>query len=213
MLDFFLVGPVIGIFATVDVLLHLKLDLAKIHRENSTVFSEPATSVPNGTMAAVTIATLLSFCLALLFPIAWVSNTGEFLVMLMIPLYDAPFALWFIGLILLTIGIVIHGWSRYVRHDMASSWAMSNQHVLITRGPYSQVRHPSYTSYILCFLGIVFLVPSVVSLILLIGIPGYYNVILYEEKYLLQVFGEEYAEYMEHTGRILPFPRTGKPSE
>jgi protein-S-isoprenylcysteine O-methyltransferase Ste14 len=48
------------------------------------------------------------------------------------------------------------------------------------------------------------MIPSVVTLILLFGIPGYYYIAKIEEKHLLHHFGKEYSEYMQRTGMLLP---------
>ncbi|TFG28610.1 isoprenylcysteine carboxylmethyltransferase family protein, partial [Candidatus Thorarchaeota archaeon] len=71
-------------------------------------------------------------------------------------------------------------------------------------GPYSAIRHPSYTSYMLCFVALVLLIPSPVTLALLIGIPGYYLVAKTEEQLLISHFGDEYLSYINKTGMFLP---------
>ncbi|MGD9381004.1 MAG: isoprenylcysteine carboxylmethyltransferase family protein [Candidatus Thorarchaeota archaeon] len=204
MLDFSIAGPVVSILATSDVTLHLILDMKKSRRTGNRVFSEPRTNIPSSALGAASVSTILAFGVVLLIPVAWFYGTGSEFSQLLIPLLDPAISIWLPGLFLLVTGIILHGWSRYVRKEMASSWAMSTGHDLIQIGPYSRVRHPSYTSYFLCFTGLLLMLPSLVTLVMLLGFPGYYLISLVEEKHLLQHFGEVYKQYMSHTGRFLP---------
>ena len=81
---------------------------------------------------------------------------------------------------------------------------------LITTGAYGVCRNPIYSSFILFILpGITILtltwVYLLISLSLFIGVSLF---IVKEETNLLEIFGNEYAEYKTKVGRILPF--TGK---
>jgi len=87
---------------------------------------------------------------------------------------------------------------------MAASCAMSEKHRLIVKGPYSRIRHLSYISYCLCIVGVLLLLPSILSFITIIGIPGYYIVALKEEGLLISSFGDEYQLYISRTGRFFP---------
>jgi protein-S-isoprenylcysteine O-methyltransferase Ste14 len=205
MLDFSIAGPVVGLFAAVDVFLHLYLDLKKARAGPGRIFREPSSEVPLVAMAAVTFSTLLAFLLVLILPIAWLVQSGESVVsFLYLFYYDQPAIVWGAGLIVLLCGITLHGWARYVRKDMATSWEMPEKQKLITTGPYSRVRHPSYTSYYLCFTGLFMMVPSVVTCLLFVGIWGYYAVAKTEEESLLDHFGSAYSQYMKRTGRFFP---------
>lgn len=77
---------------------------------------------------------------------------------------------------------------------------------LVTKGPYSMVRHPLYFfSGILC-LGVVAALENV--LILILTAPTfalyYFAVILNEERRLRKEFGAEYQRYCARTPRLLP---------
>jgi protein-S-isoprenylcysteine O-methyltransferase Ste14 len=82
---------------------------------------------------------------------------------------------------------------------------MSDAHTLVTHGPYSRIRHPSYLSYMLTMLGLFLALPSIYTIVILIGIPGYYLLSICEEKLLISHFGKEYESYMRRTGRFLPY--------
>jgi protein-S-isoprenylcysteine O-methyltransferase Ste14 len=204
MLDFFIAGPIVGLLASMDVALHLYLDLKKSRSAGERAFREPRTNISTSALGAASVSTLLAFALTFLIPLAWYFGTGSELFLFLIPLFDPPLSVWLLGLLLLDFGIILHGWSRYVRQEMASSWAMSTNHNLVETGPYSKIRHPSYTSYFMSFAGLILMLPSMVALLLLFGYPGYYLISLVEEKHLIQHFGEQYKDYMSRTGRFFP---------
>ncbi len=205
MLDFSIVGPIVGVFAAIDVSLHLYLDLKKARTRPGTVFREPHFQLPPVATAAVAFSTLLAFLLVLIIPVAWLLQAGESIVDFFYPFYnDFPAIVWGTGLIMLLFGVTLHSWARYERQDMATSWEMPEDQKLIISGPYSRVRHPSYTSYYICFIGLFLMVPSVVTCLLFVGIWGYYTVAKIEENSLLDHFGGAYREYMKRTGRFFP---------
>ncbi|MFW9845182.1 MAG: methyltransferase family protein [Candidatus Thorarchaeota archaeon] len=204
MLDFTLAGPILGIAASLDVALHLYLDFKKSRGTGTHSFTEPHTNIPSAIMTAVSISTILAFVLVALIPTAWILDVGEEVFSSIFPLFDPPEIVWLSGLLILVIGIVLHGWSRYVRQDIATSWEMTSEHSLILIGPYSRIRHPSYLSYFLSFGGLILVLPSLLTLLLVLGFPGYYMVSLVEEKHLLHHFGNQYRNYMAKTGRFFP---------
>ncbi|TXT54763.1 MAG: membrane protein of unknown function [Candidatus Thorarchaeota archaeon] len=205
MFEMWIVGPVISILATVNVLIHLYEDWKILQENDSRSFAEPSTTIDPLPMAVTVLSTLLSFGIVLVIIVEYLFGFNGQFFGLMIPLLDPPFLVWFIGFLLVSVGIVLHAWSRYVRQDMATSWALTHTHVLITKGPYSKIRHPSYSAYFLCFIGLFLLIPSVMTLMLLVGFYGYHEIAITEEKLLLDHFGDEYRDYMYRTGRFLPF--------
>lgn len=77
---------------------------------------------------------------------------------------------------------------------------------IVTYGPYSKIRHPFYTSFIICLLASTLVFPHVFSLAIMI-----YTVLILnataakEEKKLSNSnFGEEYKSYIKKTGRFFP---------
>lgn len=204
MLDFEIAGPIVGVLVVVDVALHINMDMKKIQRGRHSTMREPDAVVPKSAMVAIAASTLLAFALVLLIPIAWLISQGPVLVKSVFPIADSPVLLWSGGLVTLSGGVILHGWSRKVRQLHASSWTMAETHKLIMKGPYSRVRHPSYLSYVLSFIGLVLMIPSVLTVILLIGIPGYYTAAVREEQLLISHFGTDYRNYMMKTGRFMP---------
>lgn len=84
---------------------------------------------------------------------------------------------------------------------------------LVVAGPYRLVRNPLYIGNILIATGAICLAGRFIVLpILLPGIAYYYHaIVLWEERLLSSVFGEEYAQYCRQTPRWLirlrPCPR------
>jgi len=85
--------------------------------------------------------------------------------------------------------------------------AISKDQQLIEKGFYKVIRHPAYLGSIISFLGFGICYGNIVS-ILIIAIPYIFyivTIIKYEEKMLIEKFGDEYKEYMEKTYRLIPF--------
>ena len=76
----------------------------------------------------------------------------------------------------------------------------------MTTGPYRWIRHPIYSAYLLNYAGggllsgnlVLTFVPVVMYAILVAIRMGQ------EEEVLLDMFGQEYRQYMQSTGRLLP---------
>ena len=108
-----------------------------------------------------------------------------------------------IGGIVILIGTCIAILGRISRWNRAFSWGVPNQ--LETKGIYSWVRHPLYSSYIFYFIGFPLLLLNLFLLPLVLGIPGYYYLSIYEESILLDHFPVEYAQYQKRVKRFIPF--------
>ena len=102
-----------------------------------------------------------------------------------------------VGLFVWTHAILGRFWSSYLQLRPA--------HRLITHGPYARIRHPMYSAILgwILSLGLVaanwvpFVFAALGALIFLFRTQG-------EERMMLEQFGDEYREYMERTGRLLP---------
>jgi protein-S-isoprenylcysteine O-methyltransferase Ste14 len=77
---------------------------------------------------------------------------------------------------------------------------------LVTSGIFRYIQHPIYAAFCLFYLpGLVFMTRSTAGF--LIPFMFYFflrKYISYEEEYLEGLFGKEYLEYKERTGRIFP---------
>jgi protein-S-isoprenylcysteine O-methyltransferase Ste14 len=83
--------------------------------------------------------------------------------------------------------------------------ATRRQHRLVKRGPYRWVRHPLYTVGSSLFVAFGMMADN--WFIAAVGILAFIAMAIRttkEEANLIEKFGDEYREYMKHTGRFLP---------
>jgi protein-S-isoprenylcysteine O-methyltransferase Ste14 len=77
---------------------------------------------------------------------------------------------------------------------------------LVMQGPYRFIRHPMYASLLGLAWGVFLkkISPLSGALVALVSLTLFLTAI-YEESENLRSFGEEYAEYIQHTKRFIPF--------
>jgi len=76
---------------------------------------------------------------------------------------------------------------------------------IISSGAFRFVRHPLYLASILTYFGLIASTCSLFAFILFLAICLFYNYLAsYEEKLMVNKFGEEYAKYMKKTGKWVP---------
>ena len=76
---------------------------------------------------------------------------------------------------------------------------------VISKGVYRYLRHPMYLAAILLYLSFLIYILSLAALLVLIGTFIFYHFIArYEEKLLLEQFGEEYNKYKESVSMWFP---------
>jgi protein-S-isoprenylcysteine O-methyltransferase Ste14 len=125
--------------------------------------------------------------------------------------YRLPNWVGWLGAVLFAIAIWLL-WRSHV--DLGRNWTptlgIRNDHQLITDGIFKYIRHPMYAAHILWAIaqammlhnwiaGYSFLVVSVIQYLLRVNA---------EEQMMLEQFGEQYENYMQRTGRIIPrFPK------
>lgn len=104
------------------------------------------------------------------------------------------------GLIIRWLAIISLG--KYFTVDVA----IQKGHILVHRGMYKYVRHPSYTGLLIEFTGLAVYFGTWVSVILIV-VP-ITSAIIYrircEEILLRAAFGKQYEEYMVHTKSLIP---------
>jgi protein-S-isoprenylcysteine O-methyltransferase Ste14 len=93
---------------------------------------------------------------------------------------------------------------------MRGNWSSAVQSVqrqeLVKTGPFTYVRHPIYAGVTGAFLGTMLVQGSLASLVALVCIIIKYVLkIKHEEQFLLQLFGQQYADYQRKTWKMIPF--------
>ncbi len=146
-------------------------------------------------------APFLALFLALFFPSA---VYGTFLNVA----FPADTAFQILGLILFFVGGPLALYSSiHLGRFMVPQIVVAEDHRLITSGPYSRIRHPTYSAAILMSLSLsLFLLNLIlmVDFLFVLGMASYRAKL--EEELLSSEdgFGAEYVEYMKRTGRFLP---------
>lgn len=112
------------------------------------------------------------------------------------------------GVILILSGIAFRVWSiQTLGRYFTATVQIQQDHKLITRGPYTVVRHPSYLGAWATIVGTTVFFNSYIAFITaLIGMgSSYYIRMKLEEKALTEMFGEQYIQYQKKVKQIIPF--------
>lgn len=122
------------------------------------------------------------------------------------PIWEAS-AFAVAGLALAVAGIAL---TFVAQLDMGDSWRIGvdpdQRTRLVTNGVFRLIRNPIFSAMILATIGLVLLVPNVLSaaalVMLIVGLQLQVRVV--EEPYLLGVHGDHYRRHMEQAGRFVP---------
>jgi protein-S-isoprenylcysteine O-methyltransferase Ste14 len=121
--------------------------------------------------------------------------------------YTLPVWAGWLGVLLIASALFVF-WRAHA--DLGLNWSPSleirEKHELITRGIYGFIRHPMYASQWLWVIAQPLLLQNWIAgfMNLLVFIPFYFLRVKAEEKMMLDSFGNEYREYMNRTGGVLP---------
>ena len=144
---------------------------------------------------------LIFFLVGVIMP-SWVYETilnlsfqgGEYLQVSSVPLFLA--------------GVTLASWSAQVLGQfMDTHIQVLQKHDLVTKGPYSRIRHPAYTSAIIIAIASTLLFFNLIMFLAFVAILAIaYKRAVLEENLLASEdgFGQDYREYMKKTGRFLP---------
>ena len=130
--------------------------------------------------------------------------------------YQGYFVFWEFELLniplkIIGIGLVVFGiYLNYSAKRKSRLFDMVMENRLITTGVYGIVRNPVYSAILLVCTGVIFIVNNVVLFIVPIICWIYITVflILTEEKWLVERYGQEYEEYCKKVNRCIPwFPK------
>lgn len=112
-----------------------------------------------------------------------------------------------LGIALIVIGIAFRAWSINTLGDyFTATVQIKEKHQLITKGPYSIVRHPSYLGAWMAITGTSLFLNSFIGIaISFIGMLCAYIVrIRIEEQALTETFGRAYTDYGKSVKKLIP---------
>jgi protein-S-isoprenylcysteine O-methyltransferase Ste14 len=111
------------------------------------------------------------------------------------------------GLSVSIIGAVVACRSRYI---LGKNWSLAVQkkegHELIQHGIYNYIRHPIYSGLLLIFTGHTLIVGDYRGIIALgIVFVSFRMKLMKEEKWLIEIFGDQYTAYKSRTKALIPY--------
>lgn len=108
-----------------------------------------------------------------------------------------------IGILCFVIGITL--WLRAVIIDRLDAHIIKNE--LVTTGVYAYVRNPVYSAFMFVCTGVLLIYGNLVLLLLPIIYWGFMTVLMKstEEKWLEDLYGQEYIQYLQHVNRCIPW--------
>ena len=112
-----------------------------------------------------------------------------------------------VAFVVMIIGLALRTWAIYTLGNyFTMHLSIQKEHKIIRSGPYKYFRHPSYVGAFLTYVGAPILLHSWFSLIAAaIILPiAWLRRIYYEEKLLIEEFGEEYKSYCKLVKRAIP---------
>jgi len=112
-----------------------------------------------------------------------------------------------LGILMIIIGLIIRITAINTLGKFFTATARTtNEHLLITSGPFSIMRHPSYAGAILVITGVPVLLNNLITFFstILLLFFAYDFRIKSEEKVLISTFGEKYLQYSLKVKKIVP---------
>jgi protein-S-isoprenylcysteine O-methyltransferase Ste14 len=112
-----------------------------------------------------------------------------------------------LGLILVLLGVVFAIWARL---ELGRNWSaavtIKKGHQLVNQGPYSVVRHPIYSGFLLALLGVALIVGEVRGL-LGVGVLflSFWLKLRMEERFMAEQFGADYRRYQSRVKALIPY--------
>ena len=145
--------------------------------------------------AAITVIGAIGIILYLLAPPWWIWTRFPF----------RELTQW-LGIIIAIPPILYLVWvHRHLDTQWSIALELQEHHKLITSGPYKRIRHPMYLGIFIYTFGLSLVASDIlVFIFFMFSIWVNYRRIPDEEQMMIDEFGEEYLEYKEHSGKLLP---------
>ena len=116
-------------------------------------------------------------------------------------------AIQFLGILFMFGAAGLNYWARaHLGIFYVQGSKVQENHQLIDSGPYALIRHPLFTAYFMIVIGIVFCNPSVITILLLVGVYFYLNMWTRKDETILSQELPGYDAYMQRTHRFVPAP-------
>jgi protein-S-isoprenylcysteine O-methyltransferase Ste14 len=99
---------------------------------------------------------------------------------------------------------------RTLGHNLTDTVVTRRNATLVTRGPYRWVRHPFYLAFAIAVIANSLITAN--AFLAITGTAAFLAIVArtaIEEQKLIERFGDDYLDYMQHTGRFLPRIRRG----
>jgi protein-S-isoprenylcysteine O-methyltransferase Ste14 len=121
-----------------------------------------------------------------------------------------PNALRWAGVLFALLGFALLQWAQ---NTLGRNWSdtprMMKEQALVTGGPYRFIRHPIYTAFLLILGSMLLISANWLIGLTWIGMTGLevFSRIAFEERLMLEYFGDQYREYVKRTGKLTPLLR------
>jgi protein-S-isoprenylcysteine O-methyltransferase Ste14 len=110
------------------------------------------------------------------------------------------------------VGIALIGFAllQWAQVTLGKSWSdtprMMKEQALVSSGPYRSIRHPIYTAFLLILGSTLFISSNWLIGLCWAGMTALEvaSRIGFEESLMIEYFSDQYREYMQRTGRLLP---------
>jgi protein-S-isoprenylcysteine O-methyltransferase Ste14 len=111
------------------------------------------------------------------------------------------------GLVIMWLGLAIRVWAiAALGKDFRTTVEVDPGQAVVSSGPYSRIRHPSYAGLLLVLAGFGLALGNWRSLCIctLLPLPGLLLRIRVEEAEMTRVLGDAYRDYQKRTKRLIP---------
>lgn len=119
----------------------------------------------------------------------------------------ASAAVEYTGLALTIGGVAVAIWARLL---LGRNWSamvtIKEDHQIVRNGPYTVVRHPIYSGFLLAVLGTAVAIGQLRGLVALaVAFMAWWSKSRLEERFMERRFGAEYATYKQRVKAFIPF--------
>jgi protein-S-isoprenylcysteine O-methyltransferase Ste14 len=121
--------------------------------------------------------------------------------------YSLPAWMGWLGVFLLVSALIVFALAHhYLKSNWSPTLEIRQDHTLVTDGIYRYIRHPMYASQWLWVIAQILLLQNWLAgpTNLIFFIPFYILRVQAEEKMMLDTFGNQYREYMQNVGGVIP---------